>query len=148
MLLVWDPILPFIHIRPHRNYMIIITLTLVYYLMLSCRYSACSSSGNTNCNSSGNYGINCQDPNPHNITGGLVGGPEQNEAYTDAQSDYQHNEVALDYNAGFQTAVAGLLHLAKSCWALHSTDTLTLINTLIIRINSQILKILFHVKYM
>jgi hypothetical protein len=45
----------------------------------------------------------------------LVGGPEQNEAYTDAQSDYQHNEVALDYNAGFQTAVAGLLHLAKSC---------------------------------
>jgi len=77
--------------------------------------SACSSSGNTNCNSSGNYGINCSDPNPHNITGALVGGPEQNEAYTDTQSDYQHNEVALDYNAGFQTTVAGLLHLAKSC---------------------------------
>jgi hypothetical protein len=114
MLLVWDPILPFIHIRPHRNYMII-TLTFVYYLILSCRYSACSSSGNTNCNSSGNYGINCSDPNPHNITGALVGGPEQNEAYTDTQSDYQHNEVALDYNAGFQTTVAGLLHLAKSC---------------------------------
>ena len=112
MLLVWGPILPFNHIRPHRNYTKFIYIT---HLILSYCYSACSSSGNTNCNSSGNYGINCQIPNPHVITGALVGGPEQDESYTDSQSDYQHNEVALDYNAGFQTTVAGLLHLAQHC---------------------------------
>ncbi|KAK3104208.1 hypothetical protein FSP39_025314 [Pinctada imbricata] len=46
-------------------------------------------------------------PNPHVLTGALVGGPGLNEAYTDRRSDYIQNEVAVDYNAGFQSAVAG-----------------------------------------
>nr|KAG5688844.1 hypothetical protein BaRGS_004521 [Batillaria attramentaria] len=46
-------------------------------------------------------------PNPHTLYGALVGGPDQSDAYTDARDNYVNNEVACDYNAGFQTAVAG-----------------------------------------
>ena len=46
-------------------------------------------------------------PNPHVLYGALVGGPGQNDDYTDKRTDYVHNEVAVDYNAGFQSAVAG-----------------------------------------
>ena len=31
-------------------------------------------------------------------------------SYNDARNDYVMNEVALDYNSGFQMAVAGLLN--------------------------------------
>jgi endoglucanase len=41
----------------------------------------------------------------------LAGGPDRNDQFTDARDIYQQNEVAIDYNAGFQAAVAGLLHL-------------------------------------
>ncbi|XP_052760105.1 endoglucanase F-like [Mya arenaria] len=47
-------------------------------------------------------------PNPHVLYGALVGGPNQNGQYTDKRSDYVSNEVACDYNAGFQSAVAGI----------------------------------------
>jgi hypothetical protein len=40
----------------------------------------------------------------------LVGGPDQNDNYDDRRDDYIKNEVATDYNGGFQSAVAGLLH--------------------------------------
>ncbi|XP_071145715.1 endoglucanase G-like [Mytilus edulis] len=52
-------------------------------------------------------------PNPHTLFGALVGGPGQNDQYTDDRNNYINNEVACDYNAGFQSAVAGLksLHL-------------------------------------
>jgi len=50
-------------------------------------------------------------PNPHILTGALVGGPDDTDKYEDSRKDYVHNEVAMDYNAGFQTAVAGLAHL-------------------------------------
>lgn len=46
-------------------------------------------------------------PNPHILYGAMVGGPGQNDDYTDKRTDYIHNEVACDYNAGFQSAVAG-----------------------------------------
>ena len=46
-------------------------------------------------------------PNPHTLYGALVGGPDQSDRYTDARDNYVNNEVACDYNAGFQTAVAG-----------------------------------------
>ncbi|CAC5367752.1 E3.2.1.4 [Mytilus coruscus] len=46
-------------------------------------------------------------PNPHVLYGALVGGPGQNDEYDDVRTDYVRNEVALDYNAGFQGAVAG-----------------------------------------
>lgn len=37
----------------------------------------------------------------------MVGGPDQDGTYTDERGDYVHNEVACDYNAGFQSALAG-----------------------------------------
>nr|AGP76405.1 endo-beta-1,4-glucanase [Grigiotermes hageni] len=43
--------------------------------------------------------------------GALVGGPDLNDNYVDDRSDYIHNEVATDYNAGFQSAVAALVAL-------------------------------------
>ncbi|KAK3103219.1 hypothetical protein FSP39_017518 [Pinctada imbricata] len=56
--------------------------------------------------------LNKKTPNPHVITGALVGGPGLTGNYDDIRSDYVKNEVALDYNAGFQSAVAGLKSLA------------------------------------
>lgn len=50
-------------------------------------------------------------PNPHTLYGALVGGPNGQDQYTDDRKDYVSNEVACDYNAGFQSAVAGLKHL-------------------------------------
>ncbi|XP_076081161.1 endoglucanase F-like [Mytilus galloprovincialis] len=50
-------------------------------------------------------------PNPHILYGALVGGPGQNDEYDDIRTDNVRNEVALDYNAGFQGAVAGLKSL-------------------------------------
>ena len=47
-------------------------------------------------------------PNPHVLYGALVGGPGQDDSYTDDRNNYINNEVACDYNAGFQSAVAGL----------------------------------------
>lgn len=50
-------------------------------------------------------------PNPngqvHN--GALVGGPDGNDNYSDRRDDFRSNEVAIDYNAGFQSALAGLI---------------------------------------
>ncbi|XP_076451288.1 endoglucanase E-4-like [Babylonia areolata] len=45
-------------------------------------------------------------PNPHVLYGALVGGPGSSDQYQDDRKDYIHNEVACDYNAGFQAAVA------------------------------------------
>jgi endoglucanase len=42
----------------------------------------------------------------HVLYGALVGGPGNDDAYVDSRSDYVHNEVATDYNAGFVGAVA------------------------------------------
>ena len=42
------------------------------------------------------------------LYGALVGGPDEKGNYVDSRKDYVANEVATDYNAGFQTAVAGL----------------------------------------
>jgi endoglucanase len=54
--------------------------------------------------------FNSPDASPQTLFGALVGGPDDKDAYTDKRDDYVHNEVAMDYNAGFQTTVAGLLH--------------------------------------
>jgi len=50
-------------------------------------------------------------PNFHTLTGALVGGPDENDNYVDDRTDYIQNEVATDYNAGFQSAVAALIQL-------------------------------------
>lgn len=44
----------------------------------------------------------------HTIYGALVGGPGQDDGYTDTISNYTNNEVACDYNAGFVGALAKL----------------------------------------
>ncbi|WP_290051198.1 glycoside hydrolase family 9 protein [Amycolatopsis solani] len=45
----------------------------------------------------------------HTLYGALVGGPSSaNDAYTDDRGNYTMNEVALDYNAGFTSALARL----------------------------------------
>ena len=46
--------------------------------------------------------------NTHTLYGALVGGPSQANdfAYSDRRSDYTSNEVAIDYNAGFSSALA------------------------------------------
>ncbi len=39
--------------------------------------------------------------NPNTIYGALVSGPTAQDTYTDARSNYQQTEVAVDFNAGF-----------------------------------------------
>ena len=51
-------------------------------------------------------------PNPSILWGALVGGPGQDDSYIDDRADYVKNEVSTDYNAGFQSALAGLKALA------------------------------------
>jgi hypothetical protein len=41
----------------------------------------------------------------------LVGGPDENDNFADNRTDYVKNEVATDYNAGFQSAVAAIINL-------------------------------------
>lgn len=44
----------------------------------------------------------------HTLIGALVGGPMKDGSYSDQISLYKYTEVALDYNAGFVGALAGL----------------------------------------
>ena len=50
-------------------------------------------------------------PNPNILYGALVGGPDKDGSYEDKRSDFVKNDVTLNYNAGFQSAMAGLLTL-------------------------------------
>lgn len=50
-------------------------------------------------------------PNPQILRGALVSGPDENDYYRDQRDEYIYNEVTLDYNAGFQSAIAGILDL-------------------------------------
>jgi len=51
-------------------------------------------------------------PNEHVIAGALVGGPKGPEDdYADDRKDFQQNEVAIDFNAGFTGALAGLMQI-------------------------------------
>ena len=53
--------------------------------------------------------LNNPNANPQVLNGALAGGPDRNDFYQDDRNNYQCNEVALDYNAGFQAAVAGII---------------------------------------
>nr|XP_026695441.1 endoglucanase 13-like [Ciona intestinalis]XP_026695442.1 endoglucanase 13-like [Ciona intestinalis] len=46
--------------------------------------------------------------NPQLLQGALVGGPDSTDQFTNDRSDYRSNGVSIDYNAGFQGAVAGI----------------------------------------
>ena len=63
--------------------------------------------------------MSSSEPNVHTLCGALVGGPDNGDGYKDQRSNYVSNEVANDYNAGFQTAVAGAykcILLCQSCY--------------------------------
>ena len=47
-------------------------------------------------------------PQKNILVGALVGGVDKNDYHRDTTDDYQYNEVAIDYNAGFSGALAGL----------------------------------------
>ncbi|KAK6970552.1 endoglucanase A-like isoform X2 [Biomphalaria glabrata] len=55
--------------------------------------------------------FNSTAPNPQVLVGALVGGPDENDIYEDKRDDYVTNEVATEYNAGFQGALAAIIHL-------------------------------------
>ena len=48
--------------------------------------------------------------NIYTLYGALAGGPGSDDSYKDSRSNFQMNEVALDYNAGFTMCLASLLH--------------------------------------
>ncbi|CAL1546350.1 unnamed protein product [Lymnaea stagnalis] len=50
-------------------------------------------------------------PSPQTLVGAIVGGPEASDYYFDDREDYILNEVATDYNSGFQGALAAIVHL-------------------------------------
>ncbi|XP_069937819.1 uncharacterized protein [Cherax quadricarinatus] len=52
-------------------------------------------------------------PNPHTLFGALVGGPDADGNYNDNRTDWQHNEVACDYNAGFTGSLAALVEISN-----------------------------------
>ena len=72
------------------------------------RASSCPSPITSPC---GDNEKNSPNANPQILYGALVGGPDSNDNYNDARDDYVSNEVATDYNAGFQSAVAYLSKL-------------------------------------
>lgn len=49
-------------------------------------------------------------PNPQILYGALVSGPDENDYYEDTREEFLYNDVTIDYNAGFQSATAGLIH--------------------------------------
>ncbi|KAG7167413.1 Endoglucanase E-4-like 3, partial [Homarus americanus] len=55
------------------------------------------------------WGYTQPGPNPHTLYGALVGGPAKDGSYTDVRSDFQHNEVACDYNAAFAGALSAMV---------------------------------------
>ncbi|XP_042211150.1 endoglucanase E-4-like [Homarus americanus] len=50
-------------------------------------------------------------PNPQTVWGALAGGPDKDGNFVDDREDYVHNEVAIDYNAGYTPSLAGLIEL-------------------------------------
>lgn len=61
----------------------------------------------------GSKTLNMDEPadQTHVLWGALVGGPDENDYHRDETKDYIYNEVAVDYNAAFTGACAGLYEL-------------------------------------
>lgn len=57
---------------------------------------------------SGFYDANDNSDHKYTLRGALVGGPDKNGNFEDRTGNYQYMEVAIDYNAGFVGACAGL----------------------------------------
>jgi endoglucanase len=52
-----------------------------------------------------------KDPERHILYGALVGGPKEDDTYSDVIEDYVYTEVGLDYNAGLVGALAGMTQI-------------------------------------
>lgn len=50
--------------------------------------------------------IESKEPNANVLYGALVGGPDENDNYTDDRKDNGQNEVSVDQNAGFTGCLA------------------------------------------
>ncbi|XP_077986745.1 endoglucanase E-4-like [Glandiceps talaboti] len=75
------------------------------------RSSSCPKDLNVECKGSNSF--KSIEANPSELTGAMVGGPDGSDWWNDDRSDYIHNEVACDYNAGLQTALAGLISISR-----------------------------------
>ncbi|KAH9505666.1 hypothetical protein Btru_055451 [Bulinus truncatus] len=52
-------------------------------------------------------------PNPQVLIGAVIGGPDEFDQYVDSRPDWIYNRVEIDYNSGFQGALAGIIHLQQ-----------------------------------
>lgn len=52
--------------------------------------------------------LNTRNPNPHNITGAMVGGPDKFDQFKDVRSSYNYTEPTLVGNAGLVAALTSL----------------------------------------
>ena len=68
---------------------------------------------------SGSTDANVVNPAHYTLLGALVGGPKTSGYYADDQGNYESNEVALDYNAGYVGALAGLYTAHKNDTAIY-----------------------------
>lgn len=39
-----------------------------------------------------------------------MSGPDENDYYEDTREEFLYNDVTIDYNAGFQSTLVGLIH--------------------------------------
>lgn len=58
------------------------------------------------CNQGIQHFFNSPNPNPNILVGAVVGGPNQNDAYSDDRSDYAHSEPATYINGAIVGALA------------------------------------------
>jgi hypothetical protein len=65
------------------------------------------------CNDGHSNYFSSSNPNPNTHVGAIVGGPDSNDQYKDARSDYSHAEPTTYMNAAFIGSVAALLGETK-----------------------------------
>lgn len=68
----------------------------------------------TRCDCSALRNPNC---NPNVLYGALVGGPGQDDEFDPSRMNYEQNEVAVDWNAGFSGVLAALASGSMPTWA-------------------------------
>ncbi|KAH1223330.1 Endoglucanase [Glycine max] len=61
------------------------------------------------CNDGLSVYYNSANPNPNTHVGAIVGGPDSNDRFSDARSDYSHSEPTTYMNAAFVASVSALL---------------------------------------
>jgi hypothetical protein len=64
------------------------------------------------------YAFVADRPNPHVITGAIVGGPDAKDIFVDKRLEYHYTEVALDYNVGLTTALAAMIAVPPEFWSV------------------------------